>query len=49
MPAVPLPDDPSLEQLRTQAKDLRDRAHAGAPAVLDLVAAHHPEGAHPSP
>ena len=43
---VPLPDNPSLEQLRKQAKDLRDLARAGAPGALELVAAHHPEGAH---
>jgi Ankyrin repeats (many copies) len=47
LPAVPLPDDPSLEQLRKQAKDVRDLARAGVPGALDLVAAHHPEGAHP--
>jgi hypothetical protein len=43
---VPLPDDPSLEQLRKQAKDVRDLARAGVPGALDLVAAHHPKGAH---
>jgi ankyrin repeat protein len=47
MPAVRLPDDPSLEQLRKQAEDLRDLARAGVPGALDLVAAHHPKGAHP--
>ncbi len=46
MTTVPLPDDPSLEQLRKQAKDLRDLARAGVAGALDLVAAHHPEGAH---
>ena len=46
MSTVPLPDDPSLEQLRKQAKDLRDLARVGAPGALELVAAHHPEGAH---
>jgi hypothetical protein len=40
MATVPLPDDPSLEQLRKQAKDLRDLAKAGVPGALDLVAAH---------
>jgi hypothetical protein len=44
---VRLPDDPSLEQLRKQAKDVRDLARAGVPGVLDLVAAYHPKGAHP--
>jgi Ankyrin repeats (many copies) len=47
MPAVSLPDDASLEQLRKQAKDLRDLARAGLPGALDLVAEHHPKGAHP--
>ncbi len=47
MPTVPLPDDPSLEQLRKQAKDIRDLARAGVPGVLDLIAAHHPKGIHP--
>jgi ankyrin repeat protein len=44
---APLPDDPSFEQLRKQAKDLRDLARAGVPGALDLVAAHHPDGPHP--
>jgi ankyrin repeat protein len=43
---VSLPDDPSFEQLRKQAKDLRDQARAGVPGALDLVGAHHPAGAH---
>jgi hypothetical protein len=47
MPAVPLPDNPSLEQLRKQAKDVRDLARAGVPGALDLVAAHHPGGRNP--
>src|SRR5215475_11238185 len=47
MPSVSLPDDASLEQLRKQAKDVRDLARAGVPGALDLVAAHHPKGAHP--
>jgi ankyrin repeat protein len=47
MPTVPLPDDPNLEQLRKQAKDLRDLARADDPGARDLVAAHHPKGAHP--
>jgi len=47
VPTVPLPDNPSLEQLRKQAKDLRDQARAGVDDALDLVAAHHPSGAHP--
>jgi ankyrin repeat protein len=43
---VPLPDDPSFEQLRKQAKDLRDLSRAGAQGALDLVGAHHPAGPH---
>jgi hypothetical protein len=38
VPSVPLPDNPSLEQLRKQAKDLRDLARAGLPGALELVA-----------
>ncbi len=47
MPAVSLPDDASLEQLRKLAKDLRNLAQAGVPGALDLVAEYHPKGAHP--
>ncbi|MGH3304743.1 MAG: ankyrin repeat domain-containing protein [Streptosporangiaceae bacterium] len=47
MAAVPLPGNPSLAQLRKQAKDVRDLARAGVRGALDLVAAHHPDGAHP--
>jgi ankyrin repeat protein len=43
MATVSLPDDPSFEQLRKQAKKLRDQARAGMPAALALVAAHHPD------
>ncbi len=46
MPSVSLPDDASLEQLRKQAKDVRDLARAGVPGALDLVAEYHPRGAH---
>jgi hypothetical protein len=42
--AAALPDDPSLEQLKEQAKDLRDLARAGVPGALDLVGAHHRSG-----
>jgi ankyrin repeat protein len=42
-----LPDDPSFEQLRKQAKDLRDFSRAGLHGALDLVGAHHPDGPHP--
>ena len=44
MPTVPLPDNPSLEYLRKQAKDVRDLARAGVPGALDLYAEHHPAG-----
>src|SRR5580704_1583341 len=47
MPPVSLPDDASLEQLRKQAKDVRDLARADVPGALALVAEHHPKGAHP--
>src|SRR5437868_1964299 len=46
MTTVPLPDDPNLEQLRKQAKDLRDLSRAGVQGALDLVGAHHPDGPH---
>ena len=46
MPSFSLPDDASFEQLRKQAKDLRDLAGAGVPGALELVAANHPRGAH---
>jgi hypothetical protein len=46
MPPVSLPDGANLEQLRKQAKDVRDLARAGVPGALDLVAEHHPKGAH---
>ena len=44
MSTVPLPDDPSLEQLRKHAKTLRDLARAGVPGALDLYRTHHPDG-----
>ena len=46
MAAVPLPDNPSIEQLRKQAKDLRDFAKQGIPGALDLIGEHHPDGPH---
>ncbi len=46
MPTFPLPDDANLEQLRRQAKDVRDLARQGVPGALDLVAEHHPNGRH---
>jgi hypothetical protein len=44
-----LPEDPSFEQLRRQAKDLRDLSRAGLQGALDLVGAHHPGGPHAVP
>ncbi|HET9082737.1 MAG TPA: hypothetical protein VFO01_19755 [Trebonia sp.] len=44
MATARLPDDPSFEQLRKQAKDLRDLSRAGLQGALDLVGAHHPDG-----
>ena len=46
MATARLPDDPSFEQLRRQAKDLRDLSRAGLQGALDLVGAHHPDGPH---
>ena len=44
MATARLPDDPNFEQLRKQAKDLRDLSQAGLQGALDLVGAHHPGG-----
>ena len=46
MATARLPDDPNFEQLRRQAKDLRDLSRAGLQGALDLVGAHHPDGPH---
>lgn len=46
MATARLPDDPSFEQLRRQAKDLRDLSQAGVQGAVDLVGAHHPDGPH---
>ncbi len=43
MPTVPLPQEPSLEQLRKQAKDLRRAVRAGEPAARAETAEHHPD------
>src|ERR1700746_1343948 len=37
-----LPARPDLDQLRRQAKELRDAARAGDPAALSRIAAHAP-------
>jgi hypothetical protein len=39
---IPLPEKPSLDQLRTQARELQRAARAGEPRALALVDAHHP-------
>ena len=44
MPPIALPNEPNLEQLRRQAKDLRDAVRRGEPDALALVAEHHPKG-----
>jgi len=45
MPTVPLPAEPSLEQLRKFAKDIRDAVRSGNPRAIAFVAEHHPLGA----
>jgi Ankyrin repeats (many copies) len=42
MPTVSLPDEPSLGQLRNQARDLQRAVAAGDPAALALAAEHDP-------
>ena len=37
-----LPERPDLDQLRRQAKELRDAAQRGDPAASDRFARHHP-------
>src|SRR5690349_9470508 len=49
MPAVSLPDEPRLEQLRNQAKDLRRAALAGEPEALAEVAERVPGAPRPLP
>jgi ankyrin repeat protein len=44
VPTVPLPDEPSLDQLRNQARELQRAVRAGDPAALAEVAEHHPDG-----
>lgn len=44
-PAVVLPGNPDLRQVRTQAKDLRRGVHRGIPEHVATFAAHHPRGA----
>jgi hypothetical protein len=42
MPAVPLPERPSLEQLKKQARLLQRSVRSGHPKALALVAEHQP-------
>src|SRR6516225_4971364 len=49
MPAISLPDEPSLEQLRNQAKDLRRAVLAGEPGALAEVAKRFPDAPGPFP
>ena len=44
MPTVPLPAEPSFEQLRKQAKDLQRAVRAEEPAALAEVAERYPGG-----
>lgn len=37
-----LPERPDLDQLRRQAKELRDTARSGDPVAVDRLARHHP-------
>ena len=41
-PTLPLPDEPSLEQLRNQARELQRAVRSGDRAALAEVAGHHP-------
>ena len=42
MPTVRLPDDPSLEQLKNQAKTLQRFVRASVPEALEQVREFHP-------
>jgi hypothetical protein len=44
VPTVPLPDEPNLEQLRNQAKELQRAIRAGDPEALAEVDERHPAG-----
>jgi ankyrin repeat protein len=48
MPTIPLPEEPSLEQLKKQAKDLLKAVRSGNPDSLAFAAEQHP-GDLPSP
>jgi hypothetical protein len=47
MSTVPLPTDPDLAQLKTQARELQRRVRDGDDAALAEVALRHPDGAPP--
>jgi ankyrin repeat protein len=47
VPTIPLPQNPSLEHLRKQAKTLLRAARSGAPEALDLLREFHPGPADP--
>ena len=48
MPTVRLPEEPSFEQLRKQARDLQRAVRAADPTALAEVAELHPEGPQPA-
>jgi hypothetical protein len=43
MPTLPLPAEPSLEQLRNQARELKRAVRSGEPEALAEVAERHPQ------
>jgi ankyrin repeat protein len=43
LPTAPLPEQPNIGQLRTQARELQRAVRSGDPAALALVAEHHPK------
>ena len=43
MPGIPLPAQPSLENLKKQARTLQQLVRAGLPGALDTVAEFHPQ------
>jgi ankyrin repeat protein len=49
MPTRSLPDDPSLTQLKLQAKELQRAHRAGSRAAAARIVAHHPDRKHESP
>lgn len=47
MPTSPLPQDPNLDQLRNQARELQRAVRSGDPAARALVAEFHPDAPEP--